>query len=686
MKTLSLRARMILLICGVATLALGLTLGTTLFFSQNLATDEAVSLAEEAAFRYAGQIEIDFENVLEKAMTVAQVFEGVKIGDPSPSRTSFSRILKQVLVNSPEIYSGWTGWEPGAMDGQDAVFANTEGHDATGRFVWCWYRGTGGRLAMKPLAHYDEPGAGDYYLSPVRSGKVTVTEPATYTLDGRVVRMTSLVAPIVLKGEVLGVVGMDMSLSRVEEQLKGFEVFGGGTISLVSHGGVYAAHPDASWVGQPVAQASPWLAPFMARVSRGEAFSLENDSATLGTRVFRMGVPVTIGGTGTPWSVLVSIPKNAVLAKVRRMMLIGLGLALGSIALFWAVIYWLTGSITKPILADVAVAEKMAEGDFTVQVTSDRTDEIGKLSGALNRMAGGLGAMVKDLREGVAMLGSSATDLLAVAGEMADASQAVSAKSEETVRAAGEAEAGMTSVAAAMEQASANSGMVAAAAEEMNVTIGEIAGNTERARLITDKAVNLAEATSERIDELGQAAQGIGAVTEAITEISEQTNLLALNATIEAARAGAAGKGFAVVAGEIKALAMQTADATGDIRQRISGIQATSDDAVTAVDEIRGVIREVAGIVSGIASAVEEQSATTTEIAGNIAQAAEGLTEISHGVATSTELTQGINRDIQEVNRHAVHNAENGATVNSHASSLDELSRHIDHLVSRFQI
>jgi len=79
---------------------------------------------------------------------------------------------------------------------------------------------------------------------------------------------------------------------------------------------------------------------------------------------------------------------------------------------------------------------------------------------------------------------------------------------------------------------------------------------------------------------LGSAAQEIDRVTETITEISSQTNLLALNATIEAARAGEAGKGFAVVAGEIKELARQTADATEDIKRRISGIQASTGSAV----------------------------------------------------------------------------------------------------------
>ena len=683
---LTLRRRMALLICGVATLALGATLWTTLYLAKNLATEEAVALANEAASHYAGQIEASFEAELKTAQTLAQVFEGVKIGDPSPSRTSFSRMLKQVIARSPEMNSIWTAWEPDALDGNDGLFANAEGHDASGRFVWCWYRTASGALASRPLVGYDVPGDKNFYHPSRETGKVVITEPMAYVMGGRKVNLTSLTAPVFLNGNVLGVVGIDMDLLHIEEKLKSFSVFGGGFISLVSHDGVYVAHPNAASVGTRAGVSDPWMAPYISHVRNGESFYEENNSPLLGTQVFRMGVPVEIGETGTPWSVVVSIPKDAVLVKVRGMIITGLALALVSMAIFWLVIYWLTGTITKPLLLGVQALEQMAAGDFTVRLKPGRSDELGTLVKAVNLMGEGLGNMVGEIREGVGTLGSSSGDLLAVSGNMAATSHAVSEKSGEAARASAEAEVGMGSIAAAMEQAAANSGMVAAAAEEMNATINEIASNTARARMITVNAVDLAETTSKRIDSLGQAVDGIGAVTEAITAISQQTNLLALNATIEAARAGEAGKGFAVVAHEIKALATQTADATLDIRGRITGIQGSSSDAVAAVDEIQNVIREVSDIVSGIASAVEEQSATTQEIADNISQADQGLAEISQGVKGSTELTGVINRDIQEVSRHAAHNAENGNTVKSQASALEALSRDLDGLVARFQV
>jgi methyl-accepting chemotaxis protein len=105
---------------------------------------------------------------------------------------------------------------------------------------------------------------------------------------------------------------------------------------------------------------------------------------------------------------------------------------------------------------------------------------------------------------------------------------------------------------------------------------------TEKARSITSEAVTQTESSSGQINALGQSARDIGKIVETITDISEQVNLLALNATIEAARAGEAGKGFAVVANEIKELARQTAGATNEIRQRVEGIQSSTQGAVMA--------------------------------------------------------------------------------------------------------
>lgn len=146
---------------------------------------------------------------------------------------------------------------------------------------------------------------------------------------------------------------------------------------------------------------------------------------------------------------------------------------------------------------------------------------------------------------------------------------------------------------------------------------------------IAGAAVDQAQKTDDRVNKLSQAATRIGDVVELINTIAGQTKLLALNATIEAARAGEAGRGFAVVASEVKALAEQTAKATGEISHQITDIQAATQNALVAIKEICGTIGRISEISSAIAAAVEEQGTATQEISRNVQQAAQGTHEVA---------------------------------------------------------
>ncbi|WP_454630378.1 methyl-accepting chemotaxis protein [Bradyrhizobium cenepequi] len=225
-------------------------------------------------------------------------------------------------------------------------------------------------------------------------------------------------------------------------------------------------------------------------------------------------------------------------------------------------------------------------------------------------------------------------------------------------------------VASASEEASTNVQSVASATEELSSSVTEISRQVQESARMASDAVGQARTTNDRVSELSKAAARIGDVVELINTIAGQTNLLALNATIEAARAGEAGRGFAVVASEVKALAEQTAKATGEIGQQITGIQAATQDSVNAIKEISNTIERLSEISSTIAAAVEEQGAATQEISRNVQQAAQGTHQVS--------------ANITDVQRGATETGSASSQVLSAAKALSGDSSRLKVEVSKF--
>jgi methyl-accepting chemotaxis protein len=254
---------------------------------------------------------------------------------------------------------------------------------------------------------------------------------------------------------------------------------------------------------------------------------------------------------------------------------------------------------------------EIAEKETARRMTEQRRADIHNVAGTFETTVAGV----------VRSVSASSTELEASAetlGQMAGATRDLSGK-----------------VLAASTQAAENVGAVSRAIEELIASVGEISRQARESTRIAREAVAQAGKTDGRIAELMRAASRITDVVKLITAIAEQTNLLALNATIEAARAGESGKGFAIVAQEVKALAAQTAKATGEIGLQIAGVQAATQDSVVSIKEIGETIGRIADIAAVITDAVELQEATTRDIAANL-QAATG--SASHVAANIAEV------------------------------------------------
>jgi methyl-accepting chemotaxis protein len=444
---------------------------------------------------------------------------------------------------------------------------------------------------------------------------------------------------------------------------------------------------------------SPELASILATVKSGivkyaEAFDKTGPDLVRGDELYYKSVtPVIVDATGEMDKTKEAIGKafdktntetRDLISSTITMQELVAGLA---VLLGLAIAFLIARGIIRPLAGLTAGMKELAGGNFGVILPGlDRKDEVGDMAQAVETFKVKAEDKAREeaetkikqdevlARQRKAEMARMADDFESAVGQIvatvSSASTQLEASANTLTSTAERSQELATTVAAASEEASTNVQSVASATEELTSSVNEISRQVQESARMAGDAVGQARSTTERVSELSKAATRIGDVVELINTIAGQTNLLALNATIEAARAGEAGRGFAVVASEVKALAEQTAKATGEIGQQIAGIQAATQDSVGAIKEISGTIERLSEISSTIAAAVEEQGAATQEISRNVQQAAMG--------------TQQVSSNVTDVQRGATETGSASSQVLSAAQTLSSDSNRLKLEVGKF--
>ncbi|MBD9601879.1 methyl-accepting chemotaxis protein [Pseudomonas sp. PDM10] len=358
---------------------------------------------------------------------------------------------------------------------------------------------------------------------------------------------------------------------------------------------------------------------------------------------------------------------DAAHAKNTLLMATALALAFGMLAA-WAI----TRQIVIPLSQTLKVAERVAAGDLTQNLISERQDELGQLQRAMQSMTLGLRELIGGISNGVTQIANAAEELSAVTEQTRTGVNSQKVETDQVATAMNEMTATVQEVARNAEEASEAAVAADQQAREGDKVVGEAIAQIER---LAKEVGNSTEAMSH----LKRESDKIGSVLDVIKSVAQQTNLLALNAAIEAARAGEAGRGFAVVADEVRSLAQRTQKSTEEIEELIVGLQTGTQQVATIMDNSRSLTDSSVELTRRAGGSLESITRTVSAIQSMNQQ-------IAAAAEQQSAVAEEINRSV--LNVRDVSEQTSAASEETAASSVElaRLGTHLQMLVGRFKV
>lgn len=688
MKALSIRIKIVLLsgLCLIA--VVGLIVGMNLYQTDNnneqarkssndMLTDSVENLLMAKAAEQALQLQKTFGENLRVITGLAGQISDLRAMatrlelEPSLLREEINRSLKNTFDRNPQVLGIWLVYEPNALAGKDSEFIDNavQGSNEIGRYANYWGRADGqprNTIFTESDISDTKLGLGgvasnSWYTCPRDTQRTCLLEPNGYNIGAKQVLMTTISLPLISEGEVIGSLGIDISLNALQAaaiEAKGKLFNGAGDVLMVSNRGTLASFSaDASKVGKDINEA-------LGSEAKDILQQLDNNTA----KIFRKdklrravySVPPIPGSKD--WGVAIDLPEQILLAdsialqrvldeaqrqSISKTLMISVFAVLTGLLLMWLTA---TG-VTRPLNSVAQMLKDIAsgEGDLTRRLNYSKQDELGELVIWFNRF-------LDKLQPTIAQIKDISTQARGTADQSSEIARQTSGGMQEQFREIDQVATASNEMSATAQDVAHSASSAADAARRADQSAKEGMSIIECSiRDITQLAEEFSQAMAD-VEVLALSSEEIGSVLEVIRSIADQTNLLALNAAIEAARAGANGRGFAVVADEVRSLAKRTQDSVEESRLVIERIQSGTRDVVTtmqssqaqaqsnasqiqkaaqALRNISNAVMVISDMNSQIASAAEEQSSVAEEINRNVS-AIRDVTESLTGQATES--------------------------------------------------
>ncbi len=674
--------------------------GMLLLNIRELNLDNAATKANAISTNFSTRLT---QSVTQTESNVKQLSQDLSDLIPSRhlSRSDAIQLLSDRLGENEHVVAFGLGLEPNAFDGNDALFANQKQlcSDSNGRFLPYVSKNDQNQVSLDLLTGYDESGSGDWYLVPKKSGQSIVTEPYSYTVNGKEIMMFTIAYPIMdSQHRFLGVLTADISIDQLQssfEKEPSLNEAKAVAMLFTEKGQILSSTIDKSLVNQTKLDL-----PIIQRIIQEKPSSIFVDTSIKGNERYMASAKNVTFINQNKWHLLVAIPDSVILRTYRLNQYKSFAMIGFSILLAMGLMFFIVNSINRPIKRLIRVMKAVENGDLTESASLDSTDEIGQLSTSFDNMIDSLRSLIHEVQDTSGIVENSSDHLSSVAQQNArtisEINTIVGQIAEANVRQAEDIE-GIVTKTSILGDMLNESGQVidllSQVSDKTNVisnqgvkTLGELDEKSAQTR-------ELSVEITKTVSDVNDAVSNIENIAILIDGIAAKTNLLALNASIEAARAGDAGRGFAVVADEIRSLAEQTTLATKDIKMLISQVLEKSSAAVLSVEEVTSaqnsefqVIHETIDIFNEIIDSFKTISEQIQKIESNSNVIDASKNGILDAMTNISALTEETTASTEEVTSTMNEQKESMDRLSDQSGKLSQLTESLKQKTSRFKI